>query len=219
MLLVTGHPRSGTYYTCKFLRMLGMSINHEYYGHDGIVSWHLGAINMMNQKELIEIIDRSIKAHIIDGHESIDSIASVTTRFIKIIHQVRNPIKVISSSQTMAAGSWAFMKRYIELPATTDLIILATYSWVRWNQLIETLIKTTNIECLRMRAEEIDNIYTTLCDFVGFKNSESIPEISKKINTRDYQMVSMSDIKNKAPEIVPELISLADKYGYSLPSH
>ncbi len=214
MLLITGHPRSGTYYTCELLRALGFAINHEYYGRDGISSWHLGALNKMNQSELVEIIARSINAHVIEGHEKKEGVASITNRFDKIIHQVRNPIKVISSSQTLSVGSWQFMNRYIKLPQTNDPVIFAMYSWVNWNCLIENLIVNSKVSSIRIRIEDIQDKYVDLYNFLEIDNLINLPIIDKKTNTREYQHLISSDMQSRAPELFNKMLKLAIKYGY-----
>jgi hypothetical protein len=63
-LLITGAPRSGTYFTARILFNLGLNIRHEHLDTHGTVS----------------------SVHLLD-----------TSGFTKVVHQIREPLKAISS--------------------------------------------------------------------------------------------------------------------------
>lgn len=63
-LLITGAPRSGTYFTARLLFNLGLDIRHEHLDTHGTVS----------------------SVHLLD-----------TSGFTKVVHQIREPLKTISS--------------------------------------------------------------------------------------------------------------------------
>src|SRR5271169_6495414 len=87
-LLITGCARSGTGYISLFLQKCGMEIGHENTKNDGVASW----IMCTNAK------------HVPWGVDSRRRI-----KFAHIFHQVRHPLKVISSCQTEGEPSWKYI--------------------------------------------------------------------------------------------------------------
>tara|TARA_R110001592_G_scaffold71438_2_gene218397 strand:+ start:2031 stop:2747 length:717 start_codon:yes stop_codon:yes gene_type:complete len=80
-LLITGAPRSGTYFTARLLFNLGLNIRHEYLDTHGTVS----SIHLLN-----------------------------TSGFTKVVHQIREPLKSISSLHKidwLAQELWIDQKR------------------------------------------------------------------------------------------------------------
>src|SRR5688572_6647003 len=81
-LLVTCCGRSGTHFTTQLLQSLGLRINHERLGPDGSVDWHLA----------------------VQGYRR-----RLGVEFDLVLHQHREPIRVIRSMQTVMPESWRFV--------------------------------------------------------------------------------------------------------------
>lgn len=97
MFLITGFGRSGTHYTAALLQAIGLDAPHEDVGRDGAVSWkHIapGSYVYLGKNRAREIVDPG---------------------FSVVIHQVRDPLKVISSAYTFPENSWHYMEQTLGL--------------------------------------------------------------------------------------------------------
>eukprot|EP01031_Cornospumella_fuschlensis_P025108 gene25108-30325_t len=91
-LLVVAVQRSGTHYIWEMLNQLFINMHHEGIGHQGAVSW-LYAINAHNTKSWNKL--RTLDQHRYYGIDNPVKLA--VHRFRYIFHQVRHPIRVITT--------------------------------------------------------------------------------------------------------------------------
>ncbi|MDY6959785.1 MAG: hypothetical protein SVK08_11595 [Halobacteriota archaeon] len=160
-IIITGCGRSGTLYITKFWKVFGLSIGHEKYKKDGIASWYLPIENRLNQ----------IKAEI--GLPN-----------ALIFHQVRHPLKVISS---MFPRQWtepivAEMSD-VRKPNKESKLLQTMKYWYWWNIAIEITFPIA----LRYRIEDIQKreLIERLTRMVGVNRKGKIAEI-KKISTKTH---------------------------------
>ena len=188
MFLITAYPRSGTLYTAELLSKCGLSVAHENIATDGCVSW----LHVAHGTWLY-----NIKKH----------------HFDVVLHQVRDPLKVISSAMTLGDYSFDYMYRHIKPVIHKPRLKMVMHTWIQWNEIIE---KKTNfvfqvekaVELLPLIFEKI-NIPLNV-DTLHF-------DVPVNINTRkgDYEEFSWEDIYNTDFDMAKTITHMAKKYGYN----
>lgn len=195
MFLVTGTPRSGTHYTSAVLKEIGLKVRHEELDEDGTVSWkHIGSgfFNVAERKRTTEISDPG---------------------FTHVIHQVRHPLKSISSMQTLRACSWDFMARHVKIDLKASLPIKSMQAWVGWNGLIEERAQW------RFRIEDIPDVFGELLERLGQKPCP-LPNLDRQ--TREsrsdrYPSLTWENLLHTDSDLATGVASLAVRYGYDVP--
>lgn len=138
----------------------------------------------------------------------------------KIIHLIRNPIKVINS---FIAGDYFdkvwpeitvpfqnFIKQYIPDLYENDLdkINRCALFYLRWSELIEKQIQNKEFIVHKIENDDLD-----LKDFLEIEKIKEI-KINKKINSWAVNK-NIFSIKNLNSEIQKNLIEFSNKYGYN----
>lgn len=98
-LAIIGCGRSGTTYTSKLLQSFGVKVGHEKICDHGISSWCL-------------VPDTSLR-HIGPSSGDLEGLG------IPHVHQVRQPLEVISSATTIRKKSWGFISQFIPIQKET----------------------------------------------------------------------------------------------------
>ncbi|MEL7422698.1 MAG: hypothetical protein AAFN81_06895, partial [Bacteroidota bacterium] len=88
-IMIIGCGRSGTTYTSKLFKSFGYEVGHERLGKNGISSWML--------------VSDQTQVPIGPSFKDLRSLE------LPIVHQVRHPIKAISSLQATGHISWKFL--------------------------------------------------------------------------------------------------------------
>lgn len=126
-----------------------------------------------------------------------------------IVHQVRNPLKVISSMQTANEYSWQFISNFIKTGKYDSIIKKCMKYWYYWNLLSEKKAQ------YRYKVEEIQKSFKKLCEIGDFSlDSEYKYGISRKTNTREHSELTMRDLYLKDPFLTRKIIRMAKRYGY-----
>ena len=196
MILITGTPRSGTHYTAALLQALGLKIHHEKLDSDGTVSWkHIskGTFYMPERKRTTEIFDPG---------------------FTCIIHQVRHPLKSISSMQTLRHCSWEFMARTVEIDLNAPLPIRAMQAWLGWNRLISQRAEW------RFQIEELPDVFDSLLARLKLPQAPLplLSHHSKESRTNRYHLLTWGNLLHADKGITHEVAELAREYGYPIES-
>lgn len=132
-ILVTGCGRSGTQFTWKILNSLGIEVGHEKMERNGTVDWT--AVSWEPQR---------------------------LNQFDLILHQVRHPLKVISSWHTVEeshpSGKWAwgFLYNTLSIPPEMSLLEKLMIYWLHWNLRAEEITrKTYQVERFMQEVPEV----------------------------------------------------------------
>ncbi len=207
MFLVTGHPRSGTTYARRVFETAGLKVGGEGFGR------HRGA----------ETAD-------MQGVVSWRHIVDCRSRFTVIAHQVRNPLSVISSAQTLTNGAFRLMFRTAGVPARWWLLLklrrtfpgvtrrwAATWAmrtWVDWNEYIER----DDGVVIRYRVEEIAEEWPRITAALGLAGHDFPAEIPRSVNTRKgrYTPLQFDDLTVLDGGLAARVDALARTYGYDL---
>ena len=129
-----------------------------------------------------------------------------------ILHQTRNPLKVISSLTIIMPESWRYIYKNINMEMPKDLIERAMCAYYYWNKLIES-----KNPILRYKVEELDVILPYLFGLFVKEIPKVIPEISKDYNTKKQQRRKCVDIgimKDINSKLTSLIIGMANSYGY-----
>lgn len=188
MKLITGHPRSGTKFVSTVVQACGYDMPHERIGSMGAVGW------------------------IYAGKGYIFNKAVSPSFFEERFHIVRDPVKVVRSMPTITNESWSFLFKNVRKPPFNDPIALGFYTWLKWNELCESIC------CFRFRVEdfwgeEAENIMHKM-GFGVFNWPSYI--VNKRINHRKGVQFSLPDIAIQYPKLMSKVKSKAEEYGYDL---
>ena len=156
-VLVTGCPRSGTRYTTLVLRRLGLDVGHERIGRDGVSSWALA----------------------VDAEQTPWGPSWGDVRFDVVLHQVRHPLDVIDSVETLRPASWKFVSEYAPLDPGQSFPIRGALLWCHWNGAAETRAALT------YRVEAIAEALPLICEAIDVAHDPlAARDVPTDVNTR-----------------------------------
>lgn len=195
MILITGTPRCGTHYTAALLQSLGLRVLHESVDADGAVSWkHLceGVFIVSERNRISQICDPGFKT---------------------IIHQVRNPLKSISSMQTLRECTWSFLARHIDLDMDAPVAVRGMQCWVGWNMLAETKAEW------RYRIEDIKSVFPEFLQHLKLP-TQPIPKLGhekRESRVERFTDLTWGNLVHADEALAQRTAELARKYGYDVP--
>ena len=192
-VLITGCGRSGTHFTVNLLQKANIDSSHEYekphHRPRVRVSWfHGDAEHSPNQQDVI-----------------------------RVIHQVRNPKKVISGFNNVRVMQWEVIdgtlnRKYglsLEQPYIDDVNLVKnaiTYVYY-WNRMVEERA------CYRFRIENVREEWDTLVEMLGFEKRE-YPENGPHttLGTTEHRQIEWDEILQYP--IGEDVRNMAIEYGY-----
>ena len=192
-LLITGCARSGTTYIAKALQESDLEIGHERMLKDGVSSWYLAASPKRTKRR----------------------VNPEKYRFAHTFHQVRNPLRTISSVYaTENRHSWNYILSQIpEIRISDSHLVKCAKYWYYWNLKAEKLAEWT------YRVEDLDKLWDEFEKRLGKKvvrpSEERMP---KNTNTKgSHTEFSWEDLHRELDsDLFQKVQSLALKYGYSI---
>lgn len=194
-LLITGCGRSGTRYISTLLNNLGLDIPHEVkMGKHGISSWLMAVPNPSYPWG--PQFERS--------------------NFTHIVHQVREPLKTITSLSTFSPISWEYISKYIRIRPKDSILLKSMKYWYRWNKIAE------KNSIFTYRVENLENIFPKFCIKIGYpylKNKKNkINLIKTNINSRRKKYKNIMEWENLYKEnegLANKIYHQALSYGYN----
>lgn len=136
-----------------------LNLGHERYNENGIADWSLTTDGYFSKPE--------------------DDLI--------YLHQVRHPLKTISSCQTIDDERvWAFIAKYIDLK-NDELVLRCMKYWYYWNLLAEAKA-----------------VYTYRVEQLGFSTA----------NTRLHTDLTWNDLYKTDEDLTNKIITLSLRYGY-----
>jgi hypothetical protein len=126
------------------------------------------------------------------------------------LHQVRNPLKQISSN--VAHGSWGFIDQVIDLP-NLGLLGCMQY-WLMWNEICEDF-------CVwRYQIESLPEVWDEFLERIGHRPCE-LPDVPTDTNTQrkngDFKQYTWQDLFAEDKGLTEKIVKMAKKYGYDVP--
>jgi hypothetical protein len=191
LLLITGCARSGTRYIAFMMCECGLEFGHEWFHKDGLSSWPMAVDS-----------DKVPWGH-----------PSNNYNFKHVFHQVRHPLKVISSVYAWEPeASWEFIKRYVpEINDSDTRLVMTAKYWYYWNLLAEQKSDFT------YRVEDIDNALDEMSLRLDMELDKSkIYTVSKNVNTRGPVFeVTWDLLRTSLPEgLYRDILLMSLRYGY-----
>lgn len=186
-VLILGHPRSGTLYTTVVLRTLGLDVEHERQGSDG-----------------------SVTTQFWYGTWKLDD-------YDVILHQVRDPLKVIASSTKMRIGNPRVITHLARLSGTT---LTAAQRKNKVRRYMATWLGFVNwadrLCAWRYRVEDMAEVFPRLCGEFGRSPAPPLPPIPESINTfhMHYRKLTYDDLARLDGDMAEQIRAKARVYGY-----
>ena len=189
MLRIIGCPRSGTVYIANLLYRLGLKLGHERMGPDGVVGFNY-----------------SVPRTSVHG-KSKDT--AVLAAFDTTLHQVRHPLAVIGSLETLM-GHWETFAEHVDIRRETLAVRAAM--WLRWCQMCDGLAEWTyRIEAITPGSPELSE----LCDRAGTPK-RNFPTEQLKRNAREHEQVTWGGLDDACPELARQIREQCVQYGYEI---
>lgn len=139
-----------------------------------------------------------------------------------VIHQVREPLSVISSFHTVMSSSWKFIcENEPRIEMKEPLLVRCMKYWLYWNQ------KCSGAD-FRFRVEDMNTELPSILDSIGMNYTKGqlmeALEVPKNDHTRkaghkaskSYLAITLEDMNQVAPWVTNEIIKQAKIYGYNL---
>lgn len=228
--LVTGTGRCGTAYMARLLSNLDIPCSHEaVFNYNGlsiakkviqekipvITSWCSRYDIKTNKK-----ITKWLHTDKIEAESSYMSAPFLQEDFLsntKIIHLVRNPLKVISSfvldikffSDLNSEDHYLkFVKSHLpELHDIKTEIERACFYYVKWNNIIEDLCQNKKHIIHKLENYSDENLF----EFLNKKNVNIFSDVVNSGNKRTYK-IEIVDIPEG--KIKKDFLEIIEKYGY-----
>lgn len=194
LLLITGCGRSGTTYIAQLLTEAGLDVKHEKLEKDGCASWVMA----------------------VEDGETNNGPSRKGIHFQHIFHQVRHPLDVIASVETINQESWEYICKHIPLIKMSDSIIVRSAKyWIYWN------LKAEKISEWSYRIEDIDTVFWEMSARLGIHlDPEALNNIPRNTNTRPWhRKLSWRQLRNEiGVQLFNQVVKLAVRYGYAAPN-
>lgn len=127
-----------------------------------------------------------------------------------VLHQIRHPLDVIGSMQTITNGSWDLLMKHTSARKKHDLIERGMRAYLEWNQIAEAKAVYS------YRVEDIDTAWSTITDIADM-GDVSLSDIRRDLNSRKkkYQRPMWSDLADRDLTLSVEIA----KYYRTLGGH
>lgn len=235
--IVTGTGRSGSVYAAKLLTQLGIPCGHEcifnWEPFDKIISKlynpNLRQVSHCSTHDLVKITDEPAELEKwVNEQQTIAESSYMAAPYlilnelkdVKIIHVVRNPLKVISSfvkslnyfQENSPTNDWE-IKIYNNLPDLKNIptqIERACFYYCNWNDLIKNNAKNNKyILCKLENIDKNENFYNFI------KKEKKEIQISKKTNTINERNENFKMFHIPNGSIKNEFQSKCSEYNYT----
>ena len=230
--LVTGCGRSGTFSLADYLKSIGIPAIHEGINHGHVsVSWLYAA------KDRRYPFESRSSARLRVAKYNLQK-PGVSTIFGPVVHLVRHPLKVISSTRRCFCGkgtkqtrrgrisdkqSWLFVQRHvkdIDPTSSFDDMKRSSLYWLKWNSLIETNYPGAS----RFQLETLKPHNLVVALGLKGKNVTILPEkiphssahVSPQGPKKKYPDVTWKDLYDMDQELAKQIWAKAQDYGYEV---
>jgi hypothetical protein len=128
-----------------------------------------------------------------------------------VLHQVRQPIKVIANFTLVQPPTWRRIAQYYDLIREPVLHRCMQY-WLEWNKLVEKKARWT------YRIEDIDRVWPKICDEIGIPHCpEALEGIPRNQHTKagKYEPRKWAELESVDSDMTKKIRDLAARYGYT----
>jgi hypothetical protein len=119
-----------------------------------------------------------------------------------VLHQMRKPLDVIGSMQTIQDRSWELLMKHTSANKTHDLIERGMRAYLEWNRIAEAKADYS------YRVEDLDDVW----DFITSRNmldiDEPLPDVRRNLNTRKgrYKPLEWEDLEERNLELTEKIV-------------
>ena len=147
-----------------------------------------------------------------------------TYNFKHIVHQVRCPLKCMTSFMTSGEQSMKFVQKNICIDDNDSLLTKAMKYWLYWNQKAENMSSWTyKIEDLEQNLEKLFE-EIGLTDFIAKKGYkwylEKFQSMKKNVGTRwankEKKVLTWEDLRQEDESLTEQIKKQAKRYGYNI---
>lgn len=187
MLYIASCAKSGTHYTTEFLNRLGVRVQHEYPGLDGIVTWYTHHTPNHFPHELKLDIDNSI-----------------------CLHQTREPLATISSLMRLDDDSWRYIRRAMDMDLTRPLLERCMEYFYYWHLELED-------STFQFQVEEITELLEILDLYKIHYDKSKVNwalETEQLGATANKAAITWEDLMNTNEGLAMRIYLKGQKYGY-----
>ena len=126
-----------------------------------------------------------------------------------ILHQIRHPLKVISSLQTIHEASWRFIADHIDIRGLSEIERRMTL-WLKWNELCS---KQAN---LTYKVEAINESLPKIAGILNIPAPTTIRHVGTKVNARPHDNITWDDLYKVNQNLCEQIKYVMKQYGYTI---
>jgi len=138
-------------------------------------------------------------------------------REYRVIHQVRDPLKTISTFQRAGSKSWNYIYKHIPfINWDTPLIVRSMNYWLYWSVMAE------GISTARFKVENMSIVLQKFCVAIGrpalFHMANWLLSTPKNVNTRKghYKPLTWDMLFEADKDLAEQIVKKGRSYGYSI---
>jgi hypothetical protein len=212
MIAVLGCGGSGTNYIAVVMKRLGLEFGHEELGKDGLADWRLTPYDFMTDFRSWMRINNIVDS-VFPYRSRIDFNGSDI-----VFHQVRHPLKAISSicmwinDSGPQGGVRGLLGRFTSVEKGDSRLLAAMKYWLEWNKVAEyKAVYRYRVECLK-------DVWEEFLSKARLNGGMSFPQdIPKTIASRNpNRHFDWNDLIAEDREIANKIIMMSDRYGYEV---
>lgn len=182
--LILAYPRSGTVYTAKIVKAHGIEFGHEDQNPENQIDGTISFLELNN-----------------------------TCEFDVVLHQIRDPLKTISSSaKVLVPRSCHQLYGLLDIDKADQeksKLYRTMLTWLRFNERAEKVAEW------RYRIEDIDEVYPELCQRLRIEPKKKFLSKNKNINHRSYPILAWDDLDKEDFDLSQRIKEKAKQYGYN----
>ena len=135
-------------------------------------------------------------------------------KFDVVLHQIRNPLKTISSAVTVLAkrthNEFHILFDMEKSDREKNKLYQVMLTWLMLNELAEKGSEW------RYRIEDIDEVYPELCRRLEIQPKKGFPPLDRRVNTRPHPMLTWDDLDKEDFVLRQRIKEKTRQYGYEI---
>lgn len=206
MFLITGCAHSATIYIKKVLSKLGRDVGHEAPGKHGVVAWQLA------------VSGPPYRSDYSNGSRSCGpQMDPENTEYFPILHQVRHPLRVITTFQRHAPHpdpTWPFICGHTTCGEREPPLRRAMKYWLEW-----TTLADEQADGLTYRIEALPERFKWFCEQLDLPYMpEKLREVPTTTNSHlaGKPVLTWADLRAENAELTHAIQVQARGYGYEV---